>query len=107
MLGQVDSQPSLFRATWNDQRPKPLLAAGVPEGFKREREKDWRGVGRGLRCLFCRLQLGLQSLAFFGELSVLQFQFGESLRLRMRATPLGLAFAQRLRKERVQSRSLD
>lgn len=106
MLGQVDSQTSLTSAAWNDQRLK-LPVAGVPERFEQEREKDRRGGGRGRRYLFCLLQLGLQSLVFFGELSVLRFQFGDSPRLRFPATPLRLAFARRLRKARAQSRSLN
>src|SRR5262245_41936002 len=106
MRGQVNSQTNLFSAAWNDQRPR-LLAAGVPERPERERENDRRGARRGRSFLFCRRQLGLQALAFFGEPSVLRFQIGETQRLRLRAEALRLAFAQRLRKSRAQSRSLD
>jgi hypothetical protein len=53
------------------------------------------------------LQLGLQSLAFFGEPFVLRLQFGDLLRLRLRPAPLRLALKQRLRQLRAQPRSLD
>ena len=106
MIGQVDSQTSLTSAAWNDQRPK-LLAAGVLNALSGSAKKDRRGTGRGLRCLFCRLQLGLQSLAFFGELSILRFQFGDRCACVCARRRSRLAFAQRLRKSPAQSRSLD
>src|SRR4030095_11392093 len=108
MLGQINSQPRLFSVPWDDQFPG-LLAIGVPEGPDREREKDWRrrGAGRGLSFLFYRFQLSLQSLALFGEPSVLRFQIADPLRLRSRQAPLRLAFAQRLRELCAQSRSLN
>src|SRR5262245_10006785 len=108
MLGQVNSQPRLFSVPWDNQFPSPL-ALGVPERVDRERERGRRrrGAGRGRSFLFYRFQLSLQSLALFGEPSVLRFQIADPLRLRSRQAPLRLAFAQRLRKLRAQSRSLD
>src|SRR5262245_51840301 len=104
MLGQANSQTRLFRAAWNDQRAR-LLAAEVPERSKRERKNDRRGSGRSF--FFRRLQLGLQSLAFFGELFVLRLQVGDPPRLCLLLKPPRLTFAQRPRKSRAQSRSLD
>ncbi len=108
MISQVNSQPRLFSVPWDDQFPS-LLAPGVPERPDREREKDRRrrGAGRWRSFLFYRFQLSLQSLALFGEPSVLRFQIADPLRLRSRQAPLRLAFAQRLRELRAQSRSLD
>src|SRR5215510_5399572 len=108
MLEQVNSQPRLLSVPWDDQFPS-LLAIGAPERPDREREKDRRGRGarRGRGFLFYRFQLSLQSLALFGEPSVLRFQISDPLRLRSRQAPLGLAFAQRLRELCAQSRSLD
>src|SRR5262245_57071604 len=106
MRRQANSQTRLFSAARNDRLPR-LLAAGVPERFEREREKDRRGARRGRSFLFCRLQLGPQSLALFGELFVLRLQIGDPPRLRLRAAPLRLAVAQSLRKSRAQPRSLN
>src|SRR2546428_13454166 len=106
MLGQANSQTRFFSAAWDDQRPR-LLAAGVPERAEREREEDRRGVGYWRSILFCRLELGLQSPAFFGELSVLRFQIGDPLRLSLRASPLRLPFPHRLRTAPAQSRRFD
>jgi hypothetical protein len=106
MLGQANSQTRFFGAAWDDQRPR-RLTAGVSERSDREREKDRREARRGRGFLIRHLQLGLQSFAFFGEVSVLRFQIGDLPRLCLRAQPLRLAFAHRIRELRAQTRSLD